>query len=273
MQEKEQQVNAGIDNVSAGNTSGGDNADPARRDNAAPTGRDHGGPGGPAPAPDEDGRRTRWTGHRQRRRVELIQAAIAAILAHGPDVDMAQVAREAGVSKPVLYRYFTDKSELWVAVGEHVAQLIVDVMTPAVAAVSEERTLIATTIDAYLGMIESQPELLRFLNQSDVPGVHHVVTRSMESVAVGLARVIGDRLRALGLDSGPAEPWAYGMVALVRSVGDWWISRGQPVSRPALTDYLTTLLWEGVAGLRAAADLPGGLAALRTGVPHETEQP
>lgn len=204
-----------------------------------------------------DGRRTRWTAHRRRRRVELIHAAIAAILRHGPDVDMSHVALEAGVSKPVLYRYFTDKSQLWIAVGEHVTQIVVDAVTPAVAAVSEERALIASTVDAYLATIEAQPELYRFLSASDVPGIHHVVTRSMQQVAVGLARVIGDRLRALGLDSGPAEPWAHGMVGMVQSVGDWWISRGQPVSRPALTDYLTTLLWEGVAGLRAAADRPG----------------
>ncbi len=39
----------------------------------------------------------------------------------GPDVDMEQVAAVAGVSKPVLYRYFADKAQLWIAVGEHVA--------------------------------------------------------------------------------------------------------------------------------------------------------
>jgi hypothetical protein len=31
--------------------------------------------------------------------------------------------------------------------------------------------------------------------------------------------------------------------------------------RPALSDYLTTFLWSGIAGLRSAADLPGGWAA------------
>jgi hypothetical protein len=28
-----------------------------------------------------------------------------------------------------------------------------------------------------------------------------------------------------------------------------------------LSDYLTTLLWSGIAGVDAAADIPGGLAA------------
>ena len=30
----------------------------------------------------------------------------------------------------------------------------------------------------------------------------------------------------------------------------------QPISRAALTDYLTTLLWSGIEGVRAGADLP-----------------
>jgi hypothetical protein len=53
------------------------------------------------------------------------------------------------------------------------------------------------------------------------------------------------------------EPWAYGMVGMVQAVGDWWMTHGQPMSRPALIDYLTTLLWQGIVGVRAAADIPG----------------
>lgn len=213
-----------------------------------------------SPAEVNDGRRTRWAEHRRQRRQELIAAAVTAFLHYGPDVDMEQVAAVAGVSKPVLYRYFADKAQLWLAAGEHVAQQVVDAVTPAVAQVREERGLIAATVDAYLAAIESQPELYRFLmHESGLPGVRQVVDRSSQQVAAELARVIGDRLRAVGLDSGPAEPWAYGVVGLVRAVGDWWMVRGRPMSRAALTEYLTTLLWQGFDGVRAAADLVGGL--------------
>ena len=209
-----------------------------------------------------DGRRARWTRHREERRVELIAAAIKAITRYGSDVDMEQVAAVAGVSKPVLYRYFADKAELWTAVGDHVAHLLVDAVSPAIARIREERELVAAAIDAYLSAIESQPELYRFVvGQSDLPAVHQLLARSSRTVATELARVIGDRLRAVGLDSGPAEPWAYGMVGMVQAVGDWWMTHGRPMRRAALTDYLTTLLWQGIVGVRAAADRPGGLAA------------
>ncbi|MBM0233786.1 TetR/AcrR family transcriptional regulator [Micromonospora sp. STR1_7] len=204
-----------------------------------------------------NGRRDRWADHREQRRQALVGAAVQALLRHGPEVDMDQVAATAGVSKPVLYRYFADKSQLWVAVSEVVAARVVDAIAPAIEQVREERGLVEATIDAYLGVIESQPTLYRFLmRQSGQPGIHQVVAGTSRQVAAGLARVIGDRLRALGLDAGPAEPWAYGLVGFVQAVGDWWTTHGQPISRSALTDYLTTLLWSGIEGVRASADLP-----------------
>jgi AcrR family transcriptional regulator len=207
-----------------------------------------------------DGRRTRWAAHRRQRRQELIHAALDAFARHGPDVDMDQVAAAAGVSKPVLYRYFADKAELWLAAGEYVSQLVVEEVTPAVAQVREERSLIAATVDAYLGAIESRPELYRFLmHQSGLSGGHNLVAKASAKVAVELSRVIGDRLRSMGLDSGPAEPWAYGLVGFVTAVGDWWLERGRPISRAALTDYVATLMWQGFDGVRASADMPGGL--------------
>jgi AcrR family transcriptional regulator len=210
-----------------------------------------------------DRRRTRWDAHRAQRRRELIAAAVEAISTYGADADMEQVAAAAGVSKPVLYRYFADKAELWQAVGERVAEVVVEAVAPAIANVAAERDLVATTVDAYLSAIELRPDLYEFLvHASGAPRMPHIIASSAKRVASDLARVIGDRLRAMGLDSGAAEPWAYGIVGMVQTIGDWWITHGRPISRNALTEYVTTLLWDGLSGIRAAADLPNGLAYL-----------
>jgi AcrR family transcriptional regulator len=209
-----------------------------------------------------DGRRGRWADHREQRRAELTAAAIAAIRELGPEIGMDAIAAHAGVSKPVLYRYFADKSQLWQAVGHQAAGFVVEAIQPAVAAVREERDVIAAAIDAYLAHIERDPYLYRFVvHQPGIARQRDVVADAVDTVAGGLAGILGDRLRALGLDPGAALPWAYGIVGFVQNVGDWWLRSRQPISRSALSDYLTTFLWGGVAGMRAAADPPGGPTA------------
>lgn len=208
-----------------------------------------------------DGRSRRWADHRERRRAELVEAVIEAIRQLGPEPGIDAVAAHAGVSKPVLYRYFEDKSGLWLAVGRQAATAVVEAIAPAVAAVREERDVVAAAIDAYLTFIEADPHVYRFVvHQRGIARDTDVVADAMDTVASGLARILGDRLRALGLDSGPALPWAYGIVGYVQTVADWWLRQQQPISRTALAEYLTTFLWGGIAGIRAAADTPGGLA-------------
>jgi AcrR family transcriptional regulator len=215
------------------------------------------------PVNGPDGRRGRWADHREQRRARLTEAAIEAIRELGPDVGMEAIAGYAGVSKPVLYRYFADKSQLWQAVGQEAAMRVVLAIQPAVAAVRGERDVVAAAIDAYLAHIENDPHLYQFVvHQPGIARQRDVVADAVDAIAGGLARILGDRLREQGLDSGPALPWAYGIVGYVQTVGDWWLRHQQPISRAALSEYLTALLWSGIAGVRAAADVPGGLAAM-----------
>ena len=218
---------------------------------------------------EPDGRKGRWAGHREQRRAELTEAAIEAIRELGPEIGMEAIAARAGVSKPVLYRYFADKSQLWLAVGQRAAEMVLEAIAPAVAQVREERDVIAAAIDAYLAHIDGDTNLYQFVvHQPDVARSRDVVADVVDTVASGLARIFGDRLRALGLDSGAALPWAYGVVGYVQTVGDWWLKQQQPISREALGEYLTTFLWSGVSGITHAADLPGGLAAYQEETSH-----
>ena len=73
-----------------------------------------------------DGRSARWDEHRESRRAELVEAAVTAIDLHGPGAGIAEIAEQAGVSKPVLYRYFSDKDDLYRAVGHWGADRVLE---------------------------------------------------------------------------------------------------------------------------------------------------
>jgi AcrR family transcriptional regulator len=218
--------------------------------------------GGPA-----DGRKQRWAAHREQRRAELVEAAVAAIDRVGASAGMDDIAAEAGVTKPVIYRYFADKADLHVAVGQQVAsQLMVDVLG-AIESSDNPKEMLTAAIDAYLVQIEASPNLYRFVVNRPLAGSAgpDVAHDYQELIAAGVARSVGRGLRQAGLDSGGAEPWAYGIVGYVRAAGDWWLER-RSMARPDLTGYLVALLWGGLLVLHQQAGLDaqtGELGELR----------
>ncbi len=210
---------------------------------------------GRPPAPENDGRRLRWQAHREARRKDLIDAAVRAVRRHGPNAGMDQIAAEAKTSKPVVYRYFNDKADLYLAVGQRVAQGLVDRITAAVGGQPDGRSMVAAGVDAYLRVIEEEPELYRFVvNHTllDRPVENDPVADYSHLLGTYISRRLGDQMREVGFDSGAAEPWGFGLVGLVRAAGEWWLDR-QSMSRQALADYLTDLIWTGLAGGYAQA--------------------
>jgi AcrR family transcriptional regulator len=202
-----------------------------------------------------DARRERWKGHREQRRAEFVEATIAAVAKKGPDVGMEDVAAEAGVSKPVLYRHFTDKSDLYLAVGQRATELLMERMGPALAADGPIKDRIRRIVDAYLSVVEDNPNLYRFVVKGsfvDRPVEKDVVQEDKNLIANTLARILGDYLRAFDMDSGGAEPWAHALVGMVQNAGDWWLDR-QTMSRENLSDYLATIIWHAVDGLLRSA--------------------
>jgi AcrR family transcriptional regulator len=221
----------------------------------------------PAVKPGRQGERQR---RREERRAEMVQAAIDAVRTHGPGASVAEIAAAASITKPVLYRHFTDRADLQRAVGQRAVQMLMERMAPALDPTREPVHLIRGAVDSFLAAIEDEPQLWRFV-------VHHPIERATgaeivddtrEQIARTLATIIGERLRSAGLDSGGAEAWAHGLVGMVQNAGDWWLER-RTMSRESLTDYLTTIIWSGMSGVLAMADAPG---SFRLALPDRPDQ-
>ena len=208
-----------------------------------------------------DGRSERWAEHRVSRRNELIDAAIRAVRKYGAGVGMDQIAAAARTSKPVIYRYFADKTDLYRAVGQRVADDLVRDVASALSASPDLRTRMCAGIDAYLKILEQSPELYQFVvGQAEAPGPDFT-----SSVADLTTSQIAEMLRGLGLDPARAEPWGSAMVGFIRAAGQWWLVNRDAMTRAELADYLTTLLWGGVAGLRSGDEALPATFRLRPG--------
>jgi AcrR family transcriptional regulator len=186
---------------------------------------------------------------RDRRREQLLDAADRVIERRGTDVSMDEIASEAGITKPVLYRHFGDKDGLYSALTERYISELVVALRPAVEA-TDPRSRLAATIDAYLSYVEREPERYRFLlHAGEQPRTAPLMEDFRRRHIANCAFAAVESIKRAGLDPGFAEPWAQCVVGMVRAAGASWLeSRSLP--RALLVEYLTTILWDGFAALR-----------------------
>ena len=204
----------------------------------------------------EDGRSTRWDAHRDQRRADLVAAAVRAIDQHGPDAGIAEMAAEAGVSKPVLYRYFADKDELHAAVGQWGAAEVLSRLLPALRSDLPVRERVARGVDAYLCTLEEHPQVFLLLVRHR--GADPLADGKVR-IAAALAKVLGDTLEGLEVDPEGAEPWAEGIVGLGLSTGEWWLERST-MDRGTVGAHLSAFIWHALDG--AATELGVPLSAV-----------
>ena len=191
-------------------------------------------------------REARWAVRRE----ELLEAADRVVRRDGPATSMNDIAREAGITKPILYKHFGDKGGLYQALAERYVRSLLDELRIALAAEKEPQARIRRTIDTYLAFVEREREIYNFLMHRAVaerPEARATVADFIRQLAAELSIVLGDELRRAGLDSGGAEPWAHGIVGMVQLAGDRWLEQ-RNMSRENLADYLGTLVWKGLSG-------------------------
>jgi AcrR family transcriptional regulator len=211
-------------------------------------------PGVPPRPPVPDGRRARWTEHRRARREELVSAAVEAVRLAGPAFAVEDVARSAGVSKTVIYRYFSDKDELIDAVLGRISTgvLLPRVLGELAVDRGDDRAQLHTVISTFVQLIEEEPELYRFAYaHAGRTGRADLVAATEREIAEALGRKMGERLAAAGHSPGPALTWAYGVVGMVQLAAHWW-SASRPVPAAELVEQLTALADGGLSSLLPA---------------------
>jgi len=201
--------------------------------------------------PHPDGRRSRWTEHRRARKEELVGAAVEAVRIAGPDFSVDDVARSAGVSKTVIYRYFSDKDELINAVLERISSVVLvpRLLRELLVDPPDDRARLHAVIAAFVRLIEDEPALYRFAYaQAGRSGRADLVAATEHEIAEALGQLMGDRLACAGRPVEPALTWAYGVVGMVQLATHWWAD-SRLVSSAELVDQLTGLAYGGLRAL------------------------
>jgi AcrR family transcriptional regulator len=209
-----------------------------------------------AEGPDRDVLRAQA---REAKRERLLDAAVRAVRRHGPGASMDEIAAEAGVTKPIVYRAFGDREGLTKAVADRFADELAASLQKAITDAPTDGARVRGAIDAYLAFIEREPAIVRFLIHRSVETIEETgiaLSGFVNRVGQLITQAIGEAMRQQGLDSGAAEPWAYAIVGAAHLAGDWWQER-RTMPRERLVDYLTSLVWDGMQNYRVPGAEPG----------------
>ncbi len=117
------------------------------------------------------------------RRRQLLARATELFATHGYDeLSMAKIAREAGVSKPLLYHYFPNKRELFEAAlaqaaEEHLARVRSDPDASPAQQLTASLEAFLTWIDEHRGAYE------KLMRSAGIPEVRELIDRVREETA------------------------------------------------------------------------------------------
>ncbi|GAA3804218.1 TetR/AcrR family transcriptional regulator [Cellulomonas soli] len=194
---------------------------------------------------------------RDERRAQVLQIAQELFSSEGfHHVSMDDIAVRAEVSKPVLYRHFPSKLDLYLAVVDQRGAELVAAVDAAVAPLSrgpmnpgDGRAIVVAVVRAYFTFVDAAGQSSALLFESDVTHDADVRTR-VESASSQVAETIAVALgSSTGLSREPALLLATSLIAMAQGAATHRFRGGSTLGMEESVDLVARLCWGGVAGL------------------------
>ena len=190
------------------------------------------------------------------RRRQLLDVALAAFGSAGyHDASMADIAREAGVTKPVLYQHFDSKRALYRQVVAEAGDRLIAAVDAATAGATSPRDRVEQGFAAYVTFLAHNPacDAVLFVH---APAPDLELVDDVGKVRRALASTFG--ALAAGDALGPAECLLIGhaLVGFAGAATRQWMAAGETIPSEQLACFLSETIWAGLDA-RAAAPTPG----------------
>jgi AcrR family transcriptional regulator len=186
---------------------------------------------------------------RDERRAQLLDAARDVFVAQGYHATaMDTIAERAGVSKPVLYRHFPSKLDLYLALLDDGADELVSTVTAALVSTPDNKARVHATVEAYFTFVGDPAGAFRLVFESDLVNDPQVRER-LDSVNRQCAERISSVIAA---DSGLSESEALllgaGLVGLAQVSARVWLDGDDTLDREEAVRLVAGLSWRGIGG-------------------------
>ena len=180
------------------------------------------------------------------RRAQLLRVGRKVFAEHGySNGSMEEIARAAGVSKPIIYEHFGGKEGLYaVIVDREMNALVQRIATKIDKGTARQR--FEQAVLAFLTYVKDEPDGFAVLSRDAPMGT---VGTGMPSVISDLADrvsdIFNDQLANAGLDPKVAPLYAHALIGMVTLVGQWWIENPK-LDVETVAKHVSAIGWMGL---------------------------
>jgi AcrR family transcriptional regulator len=186
------------------------------------------------------------------RRQQLLAAAQQVFVANGyHQAAMDDIAEKAGVSKPVLYQHFPGKLELYLALFDTHADVLVDAIRAAMDTTEDNEQRVHNVLSAYFDFVDGAARgdegAFRLVFENDLvndPAVRERIDRVGRLTMLAVADTVATDT---GLNRAEAELLASALTGAAQMAARAWLESKRAVPKADAVRLLETLHWRGIS--------------------------
>jgi len=161
---------------------------------------------------------------RAERERQMLESARALFAARGyADVTMDEVAAAVGVTKPLLYTYYGNKEQLFLACMEPAAEALLDAVVTAIQGAEDAAGALRAGIHAFYAFLDADVDAWRLLHDETLPAGGAIAA----SVAAYRARMEALVTASIPSESRAVEPLSIAILGAAEALGRWWLRTGE----------------------------------------------
>ncbi|MFJ6359454.1 TetR/AcrR family transcriptional regulator [Pseudarthrobacter oxydans] len=185
---------------------------------------------------------------REERRAQLLNAAQEVFAARGyHEAGMDEIARAASVSKPVLYRHFPSKRELYMELLDSNLGTLTHLLLEALNSEKDNEERVQAAIHAFYRFIHSDNRAHRLVFEFGLindPGVNSRLEAFNKAFAGAIAVTITEDTKLPPVE---AELLGRGLAGLAQVSARYWLETNQNLDLNTASKLICGLAWHGIS--------------------------
>ena len=183
------------------------------------------------------------------RREQLIKVAREVFARSGYDAaSMDEIAKRAGISKPILYEHFGGKEGLYAVIVDREMQALMARVVAAISSGSPRKRWEGAVV-ACLGYARDEPDGFAVLTRDPPSGQsRRAITNLIRDLSARIGVIFTKELARMGIDKRLSGLYAQALIGMVVEAAQWWTeNRGMEVEQVAR--HVAAISWMGLRHL------------------------